>query len=362
MDDKEQNSTPQPSKKAGKLVICPTPLGNLGDITVRTLDALRDADVVCTEDTRVTGKLLAAFDLNKRMERLDENMVSAKAGQIVERIAAGENIAYCTDAGMPGVSDPGLRLVKAAREANVPVEVLPGASAAVTAYVASGCTDTCYYFGGFFPRRDAQREALLYELSSLKAALVFYESPNRLLDTLAIISKVFPMRQIAVCRELTKMHEEVLRATAAEILEQLVAREGGVKGEVVIVIDGPQEDEAELDMNKRISMARERALVLVHEGMRSKQITRTLVDELNIARNVAYDIALKALSQVANSSDDEEEASQKKSVDENPVVEAARARYAEHMAADERAGRADREQRDRMNTRYLHLSDKWNHR
>ena len=129
----------------GKLVIVPTPLGNLGDMTARSLEALRAADVVCAEDTRVTGKLLAAFDIEKRLERLDEALIGARAEGVVERVLSGEVIAYCSDAGMPGVSDPGLRLVSAARAAGAQVEVLPGPVAAATAYVASGCTNPRFY-------------------------------------------------------------------------------------------------------------------------------------------------------------------------------------------------------------------------
>ena len=144
----------------GMLTICPTPLGNLGDMTLRAEEALKAADVVCAEDTRVTGKLLAALGIEgKRLERLDENMVSQRAQRIVERVLGGERIAYCTDAGMPGVSDPGLRLVAAARSARPPiqVDVLPGPTAAATAYVASGTTASAFYFGGFLPRKDAGR-------------------------------------------------------------------------------------------------------------------------------------------------------------------------------------------------------------
>ena len=153
---------------AGKLIICPTPIGNLGDMTERALAALRSADAVCAEDTRVTGKLLAAFRIEKRIERLDEALIGERASSLVERVAAGEVIAYCSDAGMPGVSDPGLRLVRAAREAGVPVEVLPGATAVATAYVASGSANPRFYFGGFFPRKDAERRAVV---ESLRAGL-----------------------------------------------------------------------------------------------------------------------------------------------------------------------------------------------
>ena len=126
-----------PDGEQGRLVICPTPLGNLGDMTARALDALRAADVVCAEDTRVTGRLLAAFRIEKRLERLDEATLADRAARIVERVLAGETVVYCSDAGMPGVSDPGLRLVRAAREAQAPVEVLPGPTAAASASSAS---------------------------------------------------------------------------------------------------------------------------------------------------------------------------------------------------------------------------------
>ena len=205
----------------GKLIICPTPLGNLGDMTTRALDALRAADVICAEDTRVTGKLLAALGIEgKRIERLDENVIAQRAAEITARVIAGEVIAYCTDAGMPGVSDPGLRLVRTARVAGVPVEVLPGPTAVATAYVASGCIDQSFYFGGFFPRKDAARRQLLEQLKPLQAALVFYESPNRLVGALRAITDMLPLRGVAVCRELTKLHEEVVRGPAPEVLAE----------------------------------------------------------------------------------------------------------------------------------------------
>ncbi len=205
---------------AGKLIIVPTPIGNLGDMTLRSLEALRAADTVCAEDTRVTGKLLAHFDIRKPLERLDEAMIGAKAASVMERVAAGEVVAYCSDAGMPGVSDPGLRLVAAAHEAGVPAEVLPGASAAACAYVASGTVCPRFYFGGFFPRKAGEQRTVLEELRGLDAALVFYESPNRLVAALAAIAEVLPWREVAVCRELTKLHEEVARGTAAELAER----------------------------------------------------------------------------------------------------------------------------------------------
>jgi len=242
------------------MAVCPTPIGNLGDMSPRALDALRDADAVCAEDTRVTGRLLAALGVTgKRIERLDENLLGQRAEGIIERVRAGEVIAYCTDAGMPGVSDPGLRLVRAAREAEPPVmvEVLPGPTAAATAYVASGCIDTAFFFGGFFPRKAGERQALLEGLRALDAALIFYESPNRLESALAAIEEALPMRTMAVCRELTKLHEEVVRGTAAQL--RALFTSCTVKGEIVLVIDGPAESERRSDARNALQVATERA-------------------------------------------------------------------------------------------------------
>ncbi len=282
---------------AGKLIIVPTPIGNLGDMTLRSLEALRTADTVCAEDTRVTGKLLAHFDIRKPLERLDEAMIGAKAASVMERVAAGEVVAYCSDAGMPGVSDPGLRLVAAAHEAGVPVEVLPGASAAACAYVASGTVCPRFYFGGFFPRKAGEQRAVLEELRGLDAALVFYESPNRLVTALAAIAEVLPWREVAVCRELTKLHEEVARGTAVELRALFGARAeepGGIRGEIALVIDAPGEDETAADAAEAAASAEARAVELAAEGLRTKEVARRLAAEFGIARNDAYELAMAA--------------------------------------------------------------------
>ncbi len=281
----------------GKLVIVPTPIGNLGDMTLRSLDALRAADAVCAEDTRVTGKLLAHFGIEKRLERLDEAMIGAKAASIVERVVSGEVIAYCSDAGMPGVSDPGLRLVAAAREAGAAVEVLPGASAAACAYVASGTVCPRFYFGGFFPRKGGEQRSVLEGLRTLDAALVFYESPNRLVAALAAIAEVLPLRSVAVCRELTKLHEEVACGTAAELVERFSARAGepgGIRGEIALVIDAPNEAEAAVGAEAAAASAEVRADELVAEGLRTKEVAKRIAAEFGIPRNDAYELAMRA--------------------------------------------------------------------
>lgn len=258
----------------------------------RALDALRVADVVCAEDTRVTGKLLSALSLEgKQLERLDENVLGERAQNIIERVQGGQVIAYCTDAGMPGVSDPGLRLVEAAHEAEVTVEVLPGPSAVATAYVASGTTCPQFYFGGFFPRKDAARRALLKSLASLDAALIFYESPNRLVDALHVVADELPLRMVAVCRELTKLHEEVVRGRALEVAEEFGGRDS-VKGEIVFVIDPASPLEEQQAQDRAFELAETRARELLRVGERQKAIAHMIADEFGIARNDAYDLVL----------------------------------------------------------------------
>ena len=199
---------------------------------------------------------------------------------------------------MPGVSDPGLRLVRAAREAGVAVEVLPGPTAAATAYVASGCDNPRFYFGGFFPRKDAERVSLLDSLRALDAALVFYESPNRLAAALGALATALPQREVAVCRELTKLHEEVVRGPVAAVRDEFASRaaEGGrgVKGEIVIVVDGPNAAEDATAAEDAQQAAAARAAELKASGLRNKEIARAIADEFGIARNAAYDIALEA--------------------------------------------------------------------
>lgn len=275
----------------GKLILCPTPLGNLGDMTERTLRAFGSCDAICCEDTRVTGKLLAALGIEgKRLERLDEEMVAHKATAVIERVLAGETIAYCSDAGMPGVSDPGQRLVAKAHELGAPVEVLPGPSAAITAFVASGFATPQFYFGGFFPRKAGARGETLAALSPLDAVLIFYESPNRIIAALEAVAEALPLRQVAVCRELTKVHEEVLLGTAAEVAAQLASRDA-VKGEVVLVIDAPGSEEVEAGERDALARAETKARDLLAQGtMTPKDVVRAIREEFGLSRNDAYSL------------------------------------------------------------------------
>ena len=283
------------SRETGKLIIIPTPLGNLGDVTKRTLLAFEACDTMCCEDTRVTGKLLAALGVEKRLERLDEATVSKRAGEIVRRVLDGEVIGFASDAGMPGVSDPGQRLVDEAHNQGARVEVLPGGTAVATAYVASGFPTQSFYFGAFFPRKDGERKRTLESLRRLDAALVFYESPQRIVSALACIADAFPLRRVAVCRELTKVHEEVYRDLAPSVRDEFAARvsKGSIKGEIVIVIDAPTEEERHCDHAEQANDAAHRAHELLAEGALSKKdIVKALRDEFGISRNEAYDLVI----------------------------------------------------------------------
>ena len=230
------------SGASGRLIIVGTPIGNLGDLTPRVAQAFEAADAVCCEDTRVTSKLLSHLGISRPLVRCDENVIASRSPELIDRMLAGDVIAFASDAGMPSVSDPGQVLVDAAREAGVDVEVIPGPSACVTALVASGIPCEHFYFEGFLPRKHGDRVRRLSQLAAIPGALLFYESPHRVAASLEAVAEVFPARQVALCRELTKLHEEVLRAQAPHLLEQVRER-GELKGEMVLVVAPPSEDE-----------------------------------------------------------------------------------------------------------------------
>lgn len=227
---------------SGCLYMVGTPIGNLGDMSPRVAEAFRAADAICCEDTRVTSKLLAHLGISKTLIRCDENVIVQRAPELVDRLLAGETLAFASDAGMPSVSDPGQVLVDAARDAGVEVQVIPGPSACVTALVASGISCEHFFFEGFLPRKHGERVRRLSELACVPGALLFYESPHRAAASLQAIAQVFPKRRVALCRELTKLHEEVLRDVAPALLETVLAR-GEMRGEMVIVVAPPDSDE-----------------------------------------------------------------------------------------------------------------------
>lgn len=269
---------------AGRLLVCATPIGNLGDVTARVLDALGDAVTICAEDTRVTRKLLSRYGIDTPMERYDEHVAERVTPRLVERIAAGETIALASDAGTPGISDPGERLVAACLEAGLPVEVLPGPSAILAALVASGLPTRAFYFGGFLPRKRGEARRRLASLAGLDATLVFYESPKRTAATLALLAEELPGRRAAMARELTKMHEEVVRDTIEGLAKALAGRES-LKGEVVLVV-GPPGSSAPAGLDDT-ELAREVAAERAG-GLSLKEAVRVVSERTGTPRNRVY--------------------------------------------------------------------------
>ncbi len=227
------------------LAVCATPIGNLDDITLRVLAELREADLVLAEDTRHTRGLLRRHEIEAKLLSYHEHNEAARVQELVPRLLAGEHIALVSDAGLPGVSDPGARLVRAALDAGVAVTVLPGPSAVETALVASGLVSERYAFVGFLPRRAAERAALWEELAGWRWPVVAFESPQRLGASLRSLAAVSPERDVVVCRELTKQFEEVVRGTASSLAERFAEPP---KGEITLVLGpaaaAPQGDEA----------------------------------------------------------------------------------------------------------------------
>jgi 16S rRNA (cytidine1402-2'-O)-methyltransferase len=218
------------------LYLVATPIGNLNDITLRALEVLKSVDVIAAEDTRHSGNLLRHFEIRKPLVSYHEHNEAMRSQELAERLAAGENVALITDAGMPGLSDPGARLIKRCIEQNLAFTVLPGASSILTALVGSGFSLEKFCFRGFLPVKSGQRERELRAAAESKETSVFFESPYRIVKTLAACAELMPERQLCVARELTKKFEDFRRGTAAELLAHYEARPA--KGEITLVIEG----------------------------------------------------------------------------------------------------------------------------
>jgi 16S rRNA (cytidine1402-2'-O)-methyltransferase len=227
------SAVPESSPRPGALVVCPTPIGNLSDVTLRLLEELRSADVVACEDTRRTRILLERHGISVPVLAVHEHNEAARAGELVERIRAGERVALATDAGMPAVSDPGARIVAAVAEADLPVTVLPGPSAVTAAVAASGLGGGGFAFAGFLPRPAAKAAAAVRRLDPTGLPIVAFESPQRLAATLAALAEAQPDRRAVVCRELSKLHEQVARGTLADLAQVFSSPP---KGEVTLVL------------------------------------------------------------------------------------------------------------------------------
>jgi 16S rRNA (cytidine1402-2'-O)-methyltransferase len=263
---------------SGRLVVCPTPIGNLEDITLRTLSALREADVVACEDTRRTRTLLDRYGVSAELVSYHEHNEERRAPELVRRMREGETVALVSDAGMPLVSDPGYVLVRASVAAGLPVEVLPGPSAAIAAVVASALPADSWRFAGFLPRKRGDLRRVLAEA---RDTLVAFESPRRVPATLALLAELDPEREAAVCRELTKVHEEVVRGSAAELAERYAG--APPKGEVVLVV-GPASDRDEAPVEAAVDAVRQ----LVDAGARPRKAAAVVAELAGGSANKLY--------------------------------------------------------------------------
>ncbi len=273
---------------AGKLYLCATPIGNLEDITLRVLNTLRRVDIIAAEDTRHSIKLLNHFDIKTPMTSYHEHNRVEKARDLIGRMEAGQDVALITDAGTPGISDPGEDLIRMCVEAGIEVTALPGAAACIPALILSGLPTGRFSFEAFLPREGKERAAMLEEMRDDTRTLVVYEAPHHLLGTLRDLSEALGDRPIAICRELTKVHEEVWRTTFAEAIAHYEEREP--RGEFVIVIAG--RDRAELI---REEQARWEALSLAEHmrlytdaGMDKKEAMRQVAKDRGISRRDVY--------------------------------------------------------------------------
>ena len=261
---------------SGRLVVCPTPIGNLEDITLRVLAALREADVIACEDTRRTRVLLDRYGVGGPLVSYHEHNERARTDELVRRMNDGAVVALVSDAGMPLVSDPGLVLVRACVAAGLGVEVLPGPSAALSALVASALPSDRWQFVGFLPRKKSELQRVL----AIPETLVAFESPRRLAASLAVLAESEPDRQVAVCRELTKIHEEIVRGSAAELAQRYAEEEP--RGEIVLVL-GPA---AAVDPGLEAPL--EALLRLVDAGAKPRPAAQVVAELTGVAANALY--------------------------------------------------------------------------
>ena len=271
------------------LYLVPTPIGNLGDISQRCRETLEAADFIAAEDTRVTLKLLNHLGIKKSLVSYYEHNKAAQGSRIVERILGGETCALVSDAGSPAISDPGEDLVKQCAAAGIPVCAIPGPCAAITALSISGQSTGRFCFEGFLSTAKKSRREHLESLKSEQRTMIFYEAPHKLLTTLADMAEVFGGdRPLSLCRELTKLHEEVVRTTLSEALERYT--ENPPKGEFVLIVAGAKPEEKEIPSE---TDAAARLAELIAQGLSRKDAVKQTAKELGLSKNTVYEIALK---------------------------------------------------------------------
>jgi len=270
---------------SGRMYVVGTPIGNLGDLSERARQTLESVDLVAAEDTRRTGKLLSHIGVKGRMVSLFEGNESRRIEEILDRLREGDAVALVSDAGMPAVSDPGFRLLRAATEAGVEVSVVPGPSAVTAALVVSGLPTDRWVFEGFLPRRAGERRARLRALAHDPRTVVLFESPRRIVTLLRDVLVELGDRRAALARELTKLHEEVVRGRVSEVLSSVLDSEP--RGEIVVVIEGAEPAEADLD--ELVDEARR----LVADGMRKREAAAAVARRSGGSANAIYNALVR---------------------------------------------------------------------
>ena len=270
---------------SGKLYVCATPIGNLEDITYRTLRVLNEVDLIAAEDTRHSIKLLNHFEISKPLTSYHEHNKDSKGGYLINKLLEGENIALISDAGMPGISDPGEEVIKQAIENNIEIEVLPGATASITALVGSGLETAKFAFEGFLDRDKKRRREQLEEIKHEKRTIIFYESPHRLKDTLKDMLKILGNRSISINRELTKKYQEIIRNDIQGCIDIFNERE--VKGEFVLIVEGFK---GEIEKVCEYDHLNERGYVqkLIEEGITKKDAIKIVCKERKLKKDIVY--------------------------------------------------------------------------
>lgn len=270
---------------SGKLYICPTPIGNLEDITYRTLRVLNEVDLIAAEDTRHSIRLLNHFDISKPLTSYHDHNQNTKGDYLINKLLDGENIAVISDAGMPGISDPGEQIIRQAIENNIEVEVLPGATAFVTALVGSGLNTYKFVFEGFLDRDKKTRREQLESIKEEKRTIIFYESPHRLKDTLKDMLKILGNRNISVNRELTKKYQEIIREDIESVINIFNERE--VKGEFVLIVDGFKGEVTSKNNFDDLS-ERDYVVKLLEDGVDKKEAIKIVCKDRKLKKDIVY--------------------------------------------------------------------------
>ncbi|MCK9268290.1 MAG: 16S rRNA (cytidine(1402)-2'-O)-methyltransferase [Alkaliphilus sp.] len=272
----------------GRLYICPTPIGNLEDITIRVLKVLREVDLIAAEDTRHTLKLLNHFRIQKPLTSYHEHNFRTKGIILINKLLEGKSIALVSDAGMPGISDPGSDIIKLCIEEEIPFEVLPGAMAGILALVGSGLDTTKFTFEGFLEKDKGNRRKRLKTIQKEDRTLVFYEAPHRVIHTLKDMASILGNREAVIARELTKIHEEFIRGNMIELIEYLTLNPP--KGEIVLLCEGADLEKLAMEEKNRLEQItiREHVLLFMKDGLDKKTAIKEVAKRRNISKRVVY--------------------------------------------------------------------------